>query len=454
MVYRTEQAHPRRTARRGARRAASLLMVVIVVTGLAMVTSAVLPQMAAQARQATDSVASAKALQAAEAGAEYEAWWISHAQPPHDINPDASNGYKGECPPGSDNRFRVGVRAVEPGSVYVIWSEGTSGGVVRRVELRVKPAAPPFALYGISGAADSVNMRGTTNTTGTVGTNGTWDSGSNTTITKGPMLLAGNNAKVNNGSATIQNPVENPLRSMDFSLQWSTVTGIANSISGSTQGVRWFRNRNDNNAAVQGGTRGVFYVYRNASGQTTERPFLLGSSFTLSKSAISAPSVSGFNFVAVKFYPGNYYFTDISLNSNTPTILIDNRPTSNGSAVNWWVDSNGAGDPRIQISPLIDLVDRNYPGRFWIYSRGTGGVRVAGNDQPFYANIYYFDIDANGVPYGKVDVDSNSTLYGTIISWNMDIGGGASIIMPTGAGEDTQYNGPLAFMKVVSWGEL
>lgn len=434
------------------RRGASLLMVTVIVTGLAMVTSAILPQLTAQSRQAQDAALLARALQAAEAGIDYETWWISHGMTPHQINEDANNGYKGECPQGSDNKFRVGVVREEPGRTLVIRSVGTVDGISRRLEVKIKPASPPFSLYGASPGGNAVTMRGNSVVEGQAGTNGSWTTDGTSSLQEGPILVAGPNAKLDDPNK-IKNPVEEPVRTHEYPLQWPTVTGIANSLSGSNQGVRWYKSHNDNNAATLGGNRGIYYVYTNSLGATVEQPMLLGTNTVLTKTLITPPNVAGLTAVGIKFYPGDYYFTQINMDANHARILIHNLPVNGDASVKWWVDTTGSTDPLSQLCGVVDLADRNYSGRFWIYSTSKGTFRLYHDATPFYVNLYHYDVDSSGNVYGHNLVDSNTIVDGSIIGATIDVGGGAVIRLPPRL-EDDSYPGPMNFLKVVSWKEM
>jgi Tfp pilus assembly protein PilX len=260
-----------------------------------------------------------------------------------------------------------------------ITSTGTLNGVSRTVRIRAKsvPPASDYAIYAITtgtltGSAMTIN--------GNIGTNGTWSFAGHPGVI-GSVVFNGPGANWSGGNPGDYNVVYGPRP-----ILWPTVDQIANQMfpgSGGVKGLAWLATHNDN-ASVG-----------------------LGSSLS---SSVTLP-------------PGNYYFTDVSMNGNK-SITVNNAT----GPVNIWVGPSG-GSAQASFKGCTSLVSLQISPNVHIYVATTGGIDIGGNNE-MDAGIYAYTLDSSNNPIGQVTSHGNPSLVGMIVSPSVTVHGNNWIYAP------------------------
>ncbi|MFN3652775.1 MAG: hypothetical protein ACK47B_24615 [Armatimonadota bacterium] len=446
-------------ARAGKRRGVSMVMSLTMITVMSVAVTAVLPQANVRTQESETEVLKAISLQVAEAGLNYESHWIEHLMDPHVIDPsDPTSGLIMEYPTGSGFYFRVGVLSRGTGGGYQIISQGRGAAPLRELQTEMKPK-PYGDLFGIFGV-NSVDVGGSVAITGAVGGNGTITVDGSATVTKGPVVKCGASASFPNGEPTVQSAVTSPaVKSWPLPVRMPTASAIADFFSGSTTGMTYFKTNNSNRAATTGGSKGLYQLWRKSNGQLVEEPVLISTDHVLDSELLRPKGRNGWTYLGTKFYPGHYYFTKIDMNGGTNAagqVLIHNVPsaTNTDPYVVFWIDETSGITS--DLTPAVNLSDTSYPGRFRIYSRSKGGVRISGPQKltPMYGNIFCYDQDANGSGYGTVEVKSGMAFQGSIIAHNVWMRGGADVTHVKNTGEDPNGKAIPPFMlRMQDWNE-
>jgi type II secretory pathway pseudopilin PulG len=377
------------------RRGISLLMVMVTVTALAVVTSAILPQLVGQLRSAQDAVDLTEALQAAEAGANWEIAWCNHRMPQHTwVDTDPNSGYRAEYPAGSGNYYRVGVKTVKADGTRVVVAEGTCGKLRRllQVEAQVDKRSEMwnYAIF----TQDSIDIGGSVN------------------IDSSPLTGIGNvhsNADVSlRGAISVDGDV--------------TATGTVSG-GGSVTGAR-----ESGTPAVtlppvdftalkaQAASLGVI------NGNVTATPLVplqgvINGDLTLK---------SGVNLTVnnIVWVTGNLDLSGTSAVSvGTGAIVVEGTITMTGGTNT----DTGSGASNLTLICL---------------STSPTAVRIAGHAS-LKAGLY--------VPYGGVELRGTCDILGSISAKTMDIGGNSSITRDTNFAPPTFFGGEA---HVLDWLEL
>lgn len=245
-----------------------------------------------------------------------------------------------------------------------------------------------------------------------------------------------------------------------------------------TVGVRWFASNNNN-------ATGIRYLVRNKtvghphfgkvrhldSGPslgTQANPVLnLGqvSGNTLAQAGMTADE----EFYGVRVYPGNYFFTRVNQPSsqgatlylrsypdggagvdmsgdalvvygdaNYSTVAVNPNPNSAFEReIRFWVgDVTTGNNSQTQLSNNIWMEYRQYPSRFRILFGNQAGCAISGDSQKkFTVNMLAYNIyrptsgqnQGIAIPTGSVTLASNTYLYGSLVCWQLDVRGGATI---------------------------
>ncbi len=324
----------------------------------------------------------AAALDLAEAGVNYEFRKISNNVAQADTTPLTQN-----TPfqlPGTAFTVQCVNRGTTtpwsgPGTDLDVLSTGTASGVSRIVRCSGKAFTwqADFAVFGIH----SVALGGSANVYGDVGTDGTL-SGSQSEIS-GNVYLYGPGASWSGGTASASYP---------NALSWPTVDQKALALfpnSGSTVpgGMAYLATNNDNAKA----------------GLPTSGATLSGGETLVG--------------------PGNYYVTGINMTGNR-SITFDN---ANGDINIWVGPDGGAGSVTLKGCTAAGSTDITQSGhQVNIFVATTGGVDMRGTSA-IYANIYAYNTDSAGNPYGSVTNHGTPDVYGSVLGYDVTLQGNPGV---------------------------
>lgn len=290
---------------------------------------------------------------------------------------------------------------------------------------------------------------------------------------------------------------------MDYYSGTTTIGGKAVSNNNNTTGLRYLVWDGATTASIR-----ELGPKTNAQGVVTSNYQVIPSGYSLNGSAF-APSISKNSAVAlnsdlkagetiygVRAYPGDYYFDTIDMSGTNRLFLrtfSDNeaaaiptsgplRPYNFGSAANpnqrvlntngvmslsslagegnvrFWVSQPASGKNKgASFTDQVSMEYTKYASRFRVYvANSAGGSISAGNSNPpppFRVNMLAYNIRAginSGQPYGPVSMTGSAYLFGSLIGWQVALGG-SSIVqkenVEIGPGDRITYT-------VQSWAEL
>lgn len=413
----------------------------------------------------------------------------------------AANKY----PANSQQGYYVGHTTYST-SVITVISYGWSNGVVRRIQV----AGTAFsifdwaALYGLNPATTGNNycwkFSGSANIVGGSGGEGLITSNNNATYYDGPVVFAGAGAAGNAfptiltsgvnvptghaGVGTLASPSTHRYKS---TLSLPTADQAANSWAltnlgvTSTTGVEYYRTHNNNATGIK------YLVSNNGTGAIRE----LAGSFVMNDTQLdgefnpsngtlnTAGKVNGETYYGLRFYPGNYFFEQVTMQATDKmylrTFTDAERSTISGrafvvtgdpanpnsgqaanSSVRFWIGKRTSGNDYMTTFNIGTAMEYTaYGSRFRVYVSSTGGVTVKGTNTspppPFRVNMLVYNKDSSGNGYGSVAFSSSTYVYGSLIGWQIDVAGGCTIQKETpelGPGADI-----LTFV-VNAWKEL
>ncbi len=295
-----------------------------------------------------------------------------------------------------------------PDNCY-IYSTGTIGGVSRTVKVSAKGynVMNNYTLF----AMNSGNLTGNITINGNAGTNGSLTVGSSSTISGG-VDLAGAGATESGGSVT--------TRRLPEPLNWQTVDQIA---------YQYYPN---SGSTAPGGLAYLATHNSNALASPALNP--IGTSAYVSGSQ-TLYGLSGNT-------PTDYYVAKIDESGNK-AITFDNTL----GAINLWVGPDGASTVLNFAGTTKATTTGYYPVNIFIATATS--LNLVGN-ATLYANIYCYNKDSLGNPYGTITDSGTPTIYGNVLANTVTMNGTATITLnaPTGVGGYTGYYG-----KDNSWQE-
>ena len=294
---------------------------------------------------------------------------------------------------------------VAPNDMYILCT-GTLNGVSRSLKVMCKgvsnSALGKYSIYMVDGTN---NWSGTALTTnGDVGTNALLGFTGHPTI-NGSIYFNGyptaNWSGSDPGSYT-ENKNPSPII-------WPTVDALANQQF--PGGLTYLATHNDNARA---------------------RPAIVGNSISGSTTLVG---------------PGNYYLTSISLTGQN-VISLDN---TNG-AVNIWIGPDGAGNEIIfkgGTAVIPRSVDSSKICNIFVATKG--GISLRGSSE-LDSNVYCYNKDANGNPYGNVDLGGVPTINGQVLGDTVTQNGNVTVNYIPGAVKPVSY-GASYYGFANSWAE-
>jgi hypothetical protein len=385
-------------------------------------------------------------------------------------------------PAGSQQGYYVGhVGVLGPTGTVIAY--GWSNGIVRRVRAKVRSLsffekAAVFALNPSttsSGLPDNSSgnyawrASGSASFVGPCGAVGRIDYSSNNSFYDGPILLSGPSARFGNGidapllqsgpnlpaghtgTGTLASP---PVQRFAFRFNIPTVDQSANKISGTTQGVEWFRTHNNNSTGmrylVQHKTTLVVRELPGAYVLMLPGDYALDGEFNPTNSVLTGLGMTGSEvFYGIRLYPGDYYFDQIRMQAADRLIIRSfsdgeraalgksaefpnpNPGQSDNATVHVWLGHRTGGDVATSFNYQTNLEYTRYPSRFRVYSATTAGVGLNGLNQnpppPFRVNLLAYNQTASGSYYGEVGLTSGTYLFGSLVGWQVSVGGSSTI---------------------------
>lgn len=330
---------------------------------------------------------------------------------------------------------------------------------------------------------------GSANVVGAAGAEGLFVGGNNATIYDGPvvwangsygspfnnpdvtLLASGNNIPVGHPDPSTypwhQHTVSNPaMRYYASRLDFPTADEAANTHSGASTGVAYYKTTNNNATGlrylVRNDTTGVIRELTGSYTVLGNNDYQLDGELSPSSNTLTnLGKASGESFYGIRVYPGDYYFESVSMSNSDRIMLrtftdaersiavdptrIDRRSVSvsgdpanpnsgqSGNAnIRFWIGkTTGQNDPNTIFDVNTQMEYPRYASRFRIYAATRGSFTVRGRNTnpppPFRVNLLAFNRDGSGNGYGDVKFVSSTYLFGSLISWKVDVSGGTTI---------------------------
>ena len=410
-------------------------------------------------------------------------------------------------PANSQQGYYVGHISYTSSAITVI-SYGWSNGVVRRIQVGANSYSifDWAALYGLnpvtSGNSYCWKFSGSANVVGGAGGEGVFISNGNVTWYDGPIVWAGPGASGNafptvltsgenvptghSGAGSLAVPLDSRyVRTLNLPTadQAANAWALTNLNATTTAGVDYYRTNNNNSTGirylVQNTTTSVI---RELTGSYTVmgNSLQLNSQFNPSNGALNSAGIAnGETFYGLRFYPGNYFFEQVSMTASNHLYLRTfndaergtisgrafivsgdpanpNSGQSTNSSVRFWIGERTSGNDYATTFDIGTAMEYPaYASRFRVYVSSAGGVKIKGTHgnppPPFRLNLLCYNTDSSGNGYGSVAFSSGTYVYGSLIGWQIDVSGGCTIQKQTpelGPGSDI-----LAYV-VSTWKEL
>ncbi len=251
------------------------------------------------------------------------------------------------------------------------------------------------------------------------------------------------------------------VRGLDF----PTADESANAYSGTTQGVNFYQNTNDNATGfrmlARNTTTGV--IRQLPTNGTWSIPTTGNSAYVLNWPSPSDWTAAGMDSsteenYGFRVYPGHYYLQGITMTNGdrmlvrsftdaersdpaiTRSIMVQGDPANPNSGnagnkdVRFWIGRRSSGnDPGVSFDVGTEMEYPRYASRFRVYSASRSTVSIQGRNlsssplPQFRVNLLAYNRDSSGNGYGGVAFTSSVYLFGSLISWKVDVSGGTII---------------------------
>jgi Tfp pilus assembly protein PilX len=507
-------AAARRQRTRRAQRGAALIIALAVVLALTILVVATQFQVVTQLGTSRDERDYERALEMAEAGANAYMNMLANGTPangvanaglippqltyatvltPSQFKTEAKNASSTIIPRSSLIKYPTGqtkqgycaYQTATAGTTVTVIAYGWSNGVVRRVRMDALSFSifDWAAIYGLNPSTSGYAWKfsGGANVVGASGGEGNLVNNNNATYYDGPVIWANGSyaAPYNNPDPTVlvSSPnvptghsgtggLASPLyRHYARKLNVETADSAANSYSGATTGVEYYRNNNNN-------ATGLRLLVKNSSTSVIRE---LPTPYTIPTTGnkayqLNMPQNSDYTSggmtgseraFGLRIYPGNYFFEAVNMTttdavylrtytdaerstipSGSRQIMVSGDPANpnSGQAANqnvrFWIGHSSKGN---DISSTFSCGNTGgtfmeypqYASRFRVYIASSGGVVVKGTNgnppPPFRVNLLSYNTDASGNGYGNVQFQSSVYLYGSLIGWQIDVAGGCTV---------------------------
>jgi|GEM_PF-1489505 len=367
------------------------------------------------------------ALQLADAGLNYE---LNFATVNHSAHLSTSP-FSGSIP-GIAGTFSVYVTNQDGTTNYVagnpmtVISTGTVNGIARSVSINASPGGGTsifnpatgdsggygggFAVFGYS----TVTFTQSSSTmSGDMGTNGKASVNSNGNgNVNGNIVLDGPSATTSNinNHATVKNstvmawPNVDTICAAAFPSGWSTLTSTS-SIAAQSGRMRTYASNSPVNTVA--GTKYIGWT---------------------NKTSLSSADLSALNVSTLILPPGDYYFTDINVNSNNLTIIFDTAaqtvPGGVAGPIHLWMNNSTNADT---INCQFSFTKNSDPSMFRIYYDKAANITLAGN-MTYFGGLYGIRAgSSSSTSHATITVGANTKVTGYLIADDVILTGGAVV---------------------------
>jgi hypothetical protein len=400
------------------------------------------------------------AMQLAEAGVNYELNYASNGNtPPAHLY---SAPYTGTVP-GLTGSFTVYVENQDgttnwtSGNPMTVVATGTVGNVARMISVNANSSGGPSIFTntnGDSGGADGgfavfgysqVNFTTASSAiNGDVGVNGAAEvtSNGNGSI-NGSCYLEGSTAtesgltvhNILHGTAPIAFPTVATVVSSTFANGYTTLTSAA-SIAAQSALLRTYSSNSPVN--TPSGTKAIGWT---------------------NKTTLTTSDLASLNCNTIIFPPGDYYFTNININSSGYNIIFDTAAITTGGTpgpVHLWLANSTAADA---IVCNVTFTKPNNCALFRLYYDKAATIQISGN-QPFYGGFYGVHAGPNtSTSPATFQLGQNTKITGYVIGDNVLLTGGTVVTeVPTGwpltYSTDFTFGGGSQYAFTGQWKEL
>jgi len=394
----------------------------------------------------------AAAMAVAEAGANYELWYISNNHLTNAPAHQSSAPYTGTIPnmPGSFTVYVTnsdGSSPWAPPSAMLLISTGTVQGVSRKIQLTGtrKSIFDEWAIYSLqnttfNGSGSVVN--------GSLGTNGSVTSSSSGSAAVNGNLIYGHSPAV--GDLTGSNVSYGP------SVEWPTIDQIITSnppVGFGSSGWGYLTS----NSPVNRANPLIRTFAASGAAWTPAGTEVVGNPWT--GNGVNALKIrpSDFNqcrtdpadgMKTIILVPGDYYFTDIDTGGGTGNkIVIDNAGLTTGTpgTVRIWMNSSTNNDT-INVNVSYTSTD---PSKFRLYYNKCANISIGGNSV-YYGGFYAVRTGCTG----SIEVTGGSTINGSLIANYFTISGGSTINFPSEGSNDNSGDFGIWYGFKDTWKEV
>lgn len=459
--------------RKPAERASALISALALVAISSLLMSGICVLASSYATRQKEEADYAKALQLAEAGVNYELQYISTHLTTSPYAHQYSAPYTGSISgvTGSftvwaskttegDNTTDSHTAWAPPADVKIV-STGTVSGIRRKVTVVCKTSGggasttPVFdGTFAVFGTQSLLFTQASNVVNGNMGANGPAPSGVSYSIntqsngvvnvnsgSAKPLVLAGG-ASLISGNSVNPNYTNNPgkIDVVANNILWPTVDTIVaasfpngwNTLSSSTSiAAQWSRMRTFKTQSRSLTSSGTKAITTYTTGQTT---------LTDSVMKLKADDNQWVN--ALILPPGDYYFSDVTLNRNngysgpSPVLYFDTQAVTTGGTpgpVRLWIGGSSTSADSINVDiQYTSTLDSDKAKNSRMFYGKNANFTITGNNN--FAGVYAVrggQTTTNG--YATVTLTQNSKITGAVIADRVVMTGGAIVTSPTGS---------------------
>ena len=290
---------------------------------------------------------------------------------------------------------------------------------------------------------------------------------------------------------------------VDYFAGSSTVCGVTTTNSNNSTGLRYLVWKNSNTSTIRElGPKDSTTDYQVIQSGNTLDHAAFQPSGSVVRNAIKPNSDwrSGESIYGVRVYPGDYYFDSINMTLANDNLFIRSFSDSEGgtipssgtlrpfnfgtganpnfrpvgghptsladeSTVHFWIGNPASGpNPGAVFTDHVYMEYTQYASRLRCYSANVTGVTInAGNSNPPLSsrlNVLAYNQRAGlngGLPYGLMTITGSSYLFGSLIGYQVNLGGSTTVQQETPeltAGDRSNYVVSSTTASGPGWTEL